>query len=76
MARKKAAADEAEATEPKTYKIGEEINGFVVTEAGLPNSCSVTGQPISEGYWFAQNIDEARSGLGISQAAFENSPAG
>jgi hypothetical protein len=59
------------AAEAKTYEIGEAVNGFVVTKAGLPNTCSATGEPITESYWFAKNQDEARSGQGISQAAFE-----
>lgn len=71
----KVAAEEAAAAKPKTYQVGEKINGFVVTRAGLPNTCSLTGETITEGYWFAANEDEARSGLGLSQAAFENPPA-
>lgn len=56
----------------REYRPGEKINGFIVTAVGLPNTCSVTGKPITEGYWFAANNDEARSGQGISRAAFEN----
>ena len=88
MAKKTTAAEEAEqaaaeqaaaeqaaaARKPKTYQVGQKINGFIVTKAGLPNTCSLTGQVITEGYWFAANEDEARSGAGICQAAFENPP--
>lgn len=64
---------EAEApTEPFTYRLGEYVNGFLVTKIGLPNTCSVTGLPITEEFWLARNTDEARAGLGISVAAFEN----
>lgn len=65
------AAEEAPA-EPFTYRLGEYVNGFLVTKIGLPNTCSVTGLPITEGFWLARNTDEARAGLGISVAAFEN----
>ncbi len=64
---------EAEApAEPFTYRLGEYVNGFLVTSQGLPNTCSVTGLPITEGFWLARNDDEARAGLGISVAALEN----
>ena len=79
-AAEEAAAEEAEkAAQPakrKVYQVGEKIHGFIVTTAGLPNTCSITGKEITEGYWFAANTDEARSGLGLSQAAFENPLAG
>ena len=63
------------AKETYTYQLGDQINGFVVTKAGLPNTCSITGQEITEGYWLAVNDDEARAGKGISVAAFEDPTA-
>jgi hypothetical protein len=35
------------------------------TRDGLPNTCSKCGRPVDDGYWFANNTDEARSGAGI-----------
>lgn len=36
---------------------------MIFTNAGLPNSCCVCGKP-QKGNWYAENEDEARSGLG------------
>ncbi len=66
MAKKPAAKD------TRTYELGDRIDGFVVTKAGLPNTCSVSGQEITGGLWLARNDDEARAGKGISIAAFED----
>lgn len=55
----------------KVYKIGDVVEGYLVTDAGLPNTCSVSAKPIKEKYWFAPNVDIARAGGGISQAEFE-----
>ena len=43
------------------------MSEYQLTTIGLPNTCSVCGKP-QEGEWYAKNIDEARSGLGICAA--------
>ncbi|PJF23611.1 MAG: hypothetical protein CUN56_00160 [Phototrophicales bacterium] len=43
---------------------------YIVTTIGLPNTCSVTGEPVTDGYWLAKSPDHARAGHGISKAAF------
>lgn len=40
---------------------------LVRTKAGLPNTCSVTGEPC-EGTWFAKNEQAALAGQGFSEA--------
>jgi len=43
---------------------------FIATSAGLPNSCSITGEPILDEYWYAENEDAARAGQGIEMQFF------
>lgn len=44
---------------------------MIQTTAGLPNNCSVIGEPITEGYWYADSVDAAIAGLGICEAEYK-----
>jgi hypothetical protein len=59
------------AKKAKVYKLGEKLGDLVATSAGLPNTCSATGRPITEDYWFAKHEDAARAGSGVCQAVAE-----
>lgn len=56
------------------FEIGQTVTNhdgdWIVTATGLPNTCSISGQPVEDGYWLARNEDAARSGQGISEEAF------
>ena len=43
---------------------------YIKTEDGLPNNCCATGTPITEGYWWAANVDAAIAGQGICEAEY------
>jgi len=63
---------QVKAAEAKSYKPGDRLGELVATRAGLPNSCTETGEKIpAHGIWFARNDDEARSGVAYCQAAAE-----
>lgn len=40
------------------------VLNFIETTAGLPNTCSNCGKPAGK-RWYAENVDQARSGLGL-----------
>lgn len=41
---------------------------MIRTHAGLPNSCSQCGKPISAEMWWATSDDAARAGAGVCDA--------
>lgn len=44
---------------------------MIRTNSGLPNACFVTGEPITDGYWYAESEDAARAGLGICETEYK-----
>jgi DNA-directed RNA polymerase alpha subunit len=44
---------------------------YIKTSAGLPNTCSVSGRLVTEGYWYAPNVDQARAGQGVCEEVYK-----
>jgi hypothetical protein len=38
---------------------------MIKTSEGLPNTCSNCGRPVGSGYWYSENADSARAGVGL-----------
>lgn len=48
---------------------------LIKTTVGLPNTCCACGQEPTEGYWFAEHNDAARSGGGLCAACAKPGPS-
>lgn len=61
-------------TQTISFEIGQTVTNhdgdWIVTRAGLPNTCMISGEAVTDGYWLARSADHGRAGQGISAAAF------